>query len=107
MVLVQEYKNKIAEIVESKYVTENYIKFRKNIECVFEDTICKLGIKKKQRQQLCEASFNMFILQLSKFSIPNLLKIRRNNKYTILLKNIAKYRLEMYNSINTLKRIMK
>lgn len=104
---VQEYKNKVAEIVEGNNVTENYIKLKRDIECVFEDTICKLGIKKQQRQQLCEASFKMLIFEFSKISLSNPIKVKRENKYTILLKNIAKYRLEMYNSINTLKRIMK
>lgn len=104
---VKEYRNKVIEIIESENRTKNYTKLKKNFEIIFEDMIYKLNMTKTLKQHFCDVSFKLWIFNFDKIHIPNPHLMGRKNRYTILLKNIAKYRLEMYNSIDTLERIMK
>lgn len=104
---IKDYKNKILEIINSKNKTKNYIELKKDLETVFDNTICKLGLKKLEKNKSFEASFNLWIFTISNIKINYTTKIFRNKKHLILLKNIAKCRLEMYNSLNSLNRIMK
>lgn len=104
---VKNYKSRISELLSGNDVTKNYVKLKKDFESIYDNTIFKLGMRQKDKEQSFNAAFNLWIFKISNIKIPYSTKIRRNRKHLILLKNIAKCRLEMYNSQNTLKRILR
>lgn len=105
---IKDYKNKIAELIEGKNTTKDYVKLKKALDTIFESTIYKLGLKQTDKLQSFEVGFNLWIFKISNIKVqPNRIPIRKNKKHQILLKNIVKCRLEMYNSMKSLKRIMK
>lgn len=101
---IKKYKNKIIEIIENEDNTQNYLKIKKDIESIFDNTIKKIGLAKRES---FEVGFNFWIFQINNFLKISRPIINHNKKHLILLKNIAKCRLEMFNSITTLKRILK
>ncbi len=104
---VKRYKDKIAELLNGKNVTKNYIKLQKDFESIYDDTILKLGLKQEDKKHSFDVAFNLWIFKISNIKLNISSSLNSNKKHLILLKNIAKCRLEMYNSQNTLKRILK
>lgn len=104
---VINYKSKISELLSDEKVTKNYVKLKKDFESIYDDTIFKLGLRQKDKEHSFNAAFNLWIFKISNIKVPYTTKIRRSRKHLILLKNIAKCRLEMFNSRNTLKRLLK
>lgn len=104
---VINYKSKMAELLSGTDITKNYIKLKKSFEEIYDSTIFKLGLKQKDKEQSINVAFNLWILEISNIKIPYYTRIIQSRKHLILLKNIAKCRLEMFNSQNSLKRILR
>lgn len=104
---IKEYKNKINEVIEGENITKDYIKLKKDMELAFNTTINKLGLHQNDKKKLFDVAFNLWIFKISNINVSSSKTKFNNKKHTILLKNIIKYRLEMFNSIESLSRILK
>lgn len=102
---VQNYKNRINELIQSHLPTKEYNNIERKIDDILENTIYKLDFKNVEKKHILNLGFNLGIIQIDgiKISLPHI--YNREDKQLILMKNIIKYRLEMHNSIQVVERL--